>query len=428
MKGDFTRVTFRPERRYRRVYMQQGRAQLDADFNEQTDISEHLVSSLGQDVIGSSGAAASGFQVLLSGGRDLRILPGRMYVDGKLCVLDAELLYTQQRDLPGAAVPSGDPLDTSRTPYLVYLDVWERHVSCLEDGTLREVALQGADTCTRTQLVTQVKLLRLTSDPSSNTAAAWDSQPEWRTLTASAPGKLTVSLDAAGYQGHENQLYRVEVHDTQGADIYYKWSRDNGAICTRVTLTADRQVTLDAAPRDEYSTFISGQLVELVDEACELGGRPGLVALLTRSENQDLQFDVQASPNTPSFAVGQRLWMRRWEGFGKTVPGTTLRLERGINAQFTSGKLRTGDYWQAPARELSADLAWPKEQTRPFAPLSVSPHGVRHSYARLAKVYLSQNQLVQIVDLRQLFISNTDIVAELNDIKRRLALLESKVP
>ncbi len=428
MKGDFTCVTFRPERRYRRVYMQQGRAQLDADFNEQVDISEHLISALGQDVIGSSGAAASSFQVLLSGPRELRILPGRMYVDGKICVLDSEMLYTQQRDLPGAVVPSGDPVDTTRIPYLVYLDVWERHVSALEQPALREVALQGADTCSRTQLLSQVKLLRLTTDVTSTAAAAWDSQPEWRALTTSAPGRLTITLDAAGYQGHENQLYRVEIHDTQGADIYYKWSRDNGSVCANVTLTAERQVTLDTLPRDEYSTFVSGQRVELIDEACELAGRPGLIALLTRSENQDLQFEIEATPRAPTFQVGQRLLLRRWEGFGKTTAGTALRLERGITAQFSAGVLRPGDYWQAPARELSHDVTWPKEQARPFAPLAIPPQGVRHSYARLAKVYLSQNQLVQIVDLRQLFISNTDIVAELNDIKRRLALLESKVP
>jgi hypothetical protein len=408
--------------------MQQGRAQIDADFNEQVDISEHLLASLGQDVIGASGASASSFQVVLASARELRILPGRMYVDGKLCVLDADLLYTQQRDLPSAPVPSGDPLDTSRVPYLVYLDVWERHVSSLEDAALREVALQGADTCTRTQLVTQVKLLRLSSDPSSAAASAWDSQPEWRALTSSSPGKLTISLDAAGYQGHENQLYRLEIHDVQGADFYYKWSRDNGAICARVTLTADRQVTLDALPRDEYSTFASGQRVELLDEATELSGLPGLIALLTRSENQDLQFEIEATPRAPSFQLGQRLLMRRWDGFGKTAAGVPLRLERGINAQLSPGLLRPGDYWQAPARELSHDVTWPRDPARPLAPLALPPHGVRHSYARLAKVYLSQNQLVQVVDLRQLFISNTDIVAELNDIKRRLALLESKVP
>ena len=38
MKGDFTRDTFDPTRHFSRVLMQQGRVQLDADWNEQTAI------------------------------------------------------------------------------------------------------------------------------------------------------------------------------------------------------------------------------------------------------------------------------------------------------------------------------------------------------------------------------------------------------
>ena len=38
MKGDFTRLTFQPEKHYSSVRLQQGRVQLDADWNEQADI------------------------------------------------------------------------------------------------------------------------------------------------------------------------------------------------------------------------------------------------------------------------------------------------------------------------------------------------------------------------------------------------------
>jgi hypothetical protein len=41
------------------------------------------------------------------------------------------------------------------------LDVWTRHVTALEDPQLREVALSGPDTTTRTQTVWQVRLLKL---------------------------------------------------------------------------------------------------------------------------------------------------------------------------------------------------------------------------------------------------------------------------
>ncbi|HEX6608229.1 MAG TPA: DUF6519 domain-containing protein, partial [Chloroflexia bacterium] len=40
MQGDITRSTFRPENHYDGVRMQQGRVQLDADWNEQVDIQQ----------------------------------------------------------------------------------------------------------------------------------------------------------------------------------------------------------------------------------------------------------------------------------------------------------------------------------------------------------------------------------------------------
>ena len=41
MKGDFTRNTFDPDKHFLRVLMQQGRVQLDSDWNEQAAILLH---------------------------------------------------------------------------------------------------------------------------------------------------------------------------------------------------------------------------------------------------------------------------------------------------------------------------------------------------------------------------------------------------
>ena len=43
---------------------------------------------------------------------------------------------------------------------LVYLDVWEREVTAIQDPNLLDVALGGVDTATRRQTVWQVKLLQ----------------------------------------------------------------------------------------------------------------------------------------------------------------------------------------------------------------------------------------------------------------------------
>ena len=55
MNGDLSRVTFDPLNHYTRVVMQQGRVQLDADFNEQTAILLHYLQTLAADIIGPYG-------------------------------------------------------------------------------------------------------------------------------------------------------------------------------------------------------------------------------------------------------------------------------------------------------------------------------------------------------------------------------------
>src|SRR5947199_3189741 len=97
MKGDFSRRTFDPRKRYRGVLMQQGRVQLDADWNEQLEIQQHRTETESLDVIGACGVpkGTDGFRLepLTPEGighpTDLAISSGRIYVDGLLCELEA---------------------------------------------------------------------------------------------------------------------------------------------------------------------------------------------------------------------------------------------------------------------------------------------------------------------------------------------------
>ena len=52
MKGDFSRDTFDPLNNFSRVLLQQGRVQLDADFNEQAAILLHMLRRLTADLFG----------------------------------------------------------------------------------------------------------------------------------------------------------------------------------------------------------------------------------------------------------------------------------------------------------------------------------------------------------------------------------------
>ena len=60
MKGDFTRWTFDPQKRFSQVLMQQGRVQLDADWNEQTSILLHYLRTLAAHIIGRACAVGAG--------------------------------------------------------------------------------------------------------------------------------------------------------------------------------------------------------------------------------------------------------------------------------------------------------------------------------------------------------------------------------
>src|ERR1700761_3189774 len=87
MAGDYSRRTFLPEKHYSGVLMQQGRVQLDADWNEQWEVAQYRISTETVDLIGCCGVPrkGGGFQIgLTAAGDDLPIGSGRIYIDGRL--------------------------------------------------------------------------------------------------------------------------------------------------------------------------------------------------------------------------------------------------------------------------------------------------------------------------------------------------------
>ena len=51
MKGDFSRRTFNRRKHYNAVLKQQGRVDVDADWNEQTDIQKYIDRTRARDII-----------------------------------------------------------------------------------------------------------------------------------------------------------------------------------------------------------------------------------------------------------------------------------------------------------------------------------------------------------------------------------------
>ena len=236
MKGGFSRVTFDPAKHFIRVLMQQGRVQVDADWNEQAAILLHYLQGLARDLIGPHGGPNGnpGFKIsdVSSGPLDFKISEGHYYVDGILCENGEGTSYTDQPDF------KPDPYDPEE-PVLVYLDVWERLITYVQDNDIREVALGGADTASRSKLVWQVKteILNNSSSNCQDMEPTWDElikggvdgrvawQAENRGLLAAKakrPEDINyedpcISSPGARYRGHENQLYRVEIHTGGGA-------------------------------------------------------------------------------------------------------------------------------------------------------------------------------------------------------------------
>ena len=132
MKADFSRLTFAERNHYRRVLMQQGRVEIDADGNEQVAIDDHIAATTTTDVVGQSGypvtsvpsgEPAGGFALgLNAAGTDMTIAPGRMYVDGMLVENDAEgATLLSQPDMPGMTTAAAFGATQSGI-YVAYLE------------------------------------------------------------------------------------------------------------------------------------------------------------------------------------------------------------------------------------------------------------------------------------------------------------------
>ena len=227
MKGDFSRQTFDQTKHYTAVLMQQGRVQLDADWNEQQAIYEYWTETQAQDVIGLSGTPTQnpGFEIAVDPSNStLSINAGHYYVDGILCENERKTATTPSRICP---MPRRLSVSCNRRARISGLCIWMcgsnmSHLSTT--GCVRESALGGPDTTTRVKTVWQVKVLPVKEAPSGvvGCAAFFD---EWETLVEPGTGALSArsrpaaSADSpciipasAGYRGLENQLYRVEIH------------------------------------------------------------------------------------------------------------------------------------------------------------------------------------------------------------------------
>ena len=447
-RGDISRDSFEAAKRFSRVLMQQGRVQLDADWNEQTSILLHHVRALAADLIGPHGGPGDGFRIenvaLGDGSLLFTLAPGHYYVDGVLCEADADELVSI----------GSEGLEAGKR-YVAFLDVWERHVSADEDDDIREVALGGSDTATRGQVAYQIELPHVEDEKVQRGLRSRDPirfvesirkdlmRTELPRLRARAKAEEATdpspTTSASGYVGVENRLYRVEIHrggvawdkkpaeassDDRPQAATVKWSRCNGSLVFPILALKGDSVTL-ARLGPVALRLAKGDCVEITDDDLARRGRPG-----------ELRHIKSIAPDGRTMTLGEPVaqayeststkhpLLRRWDhsgAAGRQVGGAILvtetsggdddwiALEDGVQVQFQpartgKSRYRAGDYWLIPARTATSDVLWPRKSAAGGDVAKAQPpNGVAHHYAPLAIIEIGKKSARVVRHLRRTF-------------------------
>lgn len=398
MKTQISRDSFRGAKRYSGVYQQQGRMLTDADWNELSELVKRRIDEVIRDAIGSGAPRDRGLEVLAN----FRLNPGYLYVDGIAAQLPgtAPIDYNAQPDFSEAQAL---PLSEGPTAYTLYADVWERPVIALEDSALLDPGLHGADTCTRTRTMLQIKWCDAVIDPadSAMNPAKGDAPLTialWRASSGTDPCDpcaAEVALD----NRIGNYLFRVEVHDVQlaadgSAQLTLKWSSENGA---------EQHQAAQLPPGFDQGDWV----YEFFNLACEENLGVHLASGFSPSRGQLLT-------SFPAVAPEGHPWVRRWDGyavlnrssagvwsFGSgTDKGVTMSIGLGeqahghvavaaeavlnLNAMvLTLGldghQFVAGDFWLATVREAA-------DAPDDILLNAAAPQGIEHHYLVLAEL------------------------------------------
>jgi hypothetical protein len=435
-KGDFTRDTFDPAHDFYRVLMQQGRVQIDADWNEQIAILLYRLETLIKDVFGEidghfdgGPTFGNGFKVV--GGDPtvvndpLRISIGHYYVGGLLCETRGKNHMPVQLEPPS-------PNQGERAPgaYLVYLDVYEKYVAAAQLPSIAEPALGGRDTAGRSKICWTVRFWPL--PPGNPTDLAYFQKQRDPVLSELSDrddhrGMLRARTKPLGYTGAQNQLYRVQIHQggIGGADTKptWKWSRENACVAFAATSfdSGNKVVDLRAGP-GAAGAFSAGDWVEITRNVDRDNDKatPDLYRLyqVTFADPNGSSLTLNSLPNW-KFDPNEHPIVRRWDqrsdadGEDLTPSGGCIplvetrwcRLEHGIEICFdtsdNSTHYRSGDYWLIPARTATTAIEWLGGAGSADDVSAAPPWGVKHRYAALAGIAVSgEGKLQKPCDLR----------------------------
>ena len=422
MKTEISRNSHQPKKRYSGVYQQQGRMLTDADWNELVEILKGRLNEALKDVVGNGSPLHR--NVINNEADPPELQWGHLNIDGIVGEIRSadpykiDFDYNLQNDFPSAP-----PLDGE---YIYYADIWERTVTYLMETRLRDKGLHGADTCTRKQVMAQVKWCPYDSaNPNNYPEQSVKNPPKGDAELTLTLRKTTIKpdpcdpcesqLDVESKVG--NYLFRVEVHDVEGdADnptiITLKWSRENGAEQFEVKGTKEEMPNGFISDKWVYEFFDKTSERHLGVHLADSEWKParGLLTEIKESTESANSYATKAALPIPGSSETEK-FVRRWDGYctlDLSLMKLTEGVDKGVPLDTTNGigdaghlsiggsleivlssidfdmelKDKTfvaGDYWLVDVREVEDkpdDLLMSKEL----------PLGIEHHYLTLGKV------------------------------------------
>lgn len=439
MKTEISRDSFNINKRYSGVYQQQGRMLTDSDWNELVDILKERLGDALKDVVGNGSPLHR--NIINNDITPPRLEWGYLYVDGiqaearpaENATLQPVLELDKQEDFPSSPSTSGD--------FIIYADVWERTVTRLMDDDLRDKGLHGADTCTRKQVMAQIKKWNtLDGDPvvSEKNPSKGNAELSVSLLQKSTQpdpcDPCAAELDIDSNVG--NYLFRVEVHDVSGdanaaKEITLKWSSENAAEQFEAMSTKELMPAGFISDKWLYEFFDMTSEKHLGVHLNDVTWNPVRGVLKEISDPASPYIVPEIDGSTES-----KVFVRRWDGYcileknagnwriakdsnGKikgmdrgaplqdtesaalgyvsiesatgllqfkaklTSTEITLDLKKKNSTPFVDSSFVAGDYWLAEVREAENNLSTPENAKLIENRL---PDGIEHHYLTLGKM------------------------------------------
>ena len=394
MKGNISRDSHRPGKRYSGVFQVQGGMVTDADLGEQATIARNRVDALGHDTA-CRGVPVKDGAVLLQpdgGGLIPTLREGTVYAEGvrgqvrTTSPVTGIPVLTAQVDFPMApALPASGG-------HVVYVDIWERMTSHIEESYLSDPGFHGAETSYRSQTMTQLKWAPASQSGDIEAGAGrfpriGDGE---MTVTETDPGTIFDDCDPCAdtvkaEQVVANALYRFEIVSVDGdadapTSIRIAWSSENAS-------------AMAPASVNEEDFERPGMVYEFFSKITDQH-----LGVHHDSDTAKTTAFVESMSDTPApaSAPGGGSWpfVRRWDGMAVIdfSAGKATRIGAGPLAtmvgqvvtiatdsftaafDFAGKSVVAGDYWLVELRRMG---------TPRIAAVQSTPVGILHNYCIL---------------------------------------------